>query len=264
MTDYHVHTSLCDGADTPAEMAEEAYKKGFAVLGFSGHCYIDYDDYCMTKENTAFYNAEIERLKKEYDGKMEILCGIEQDYFSDMPTDIYDYVIGSVHSLSKDAATSVDGSPEVTKKLVDERFGGSFDRLAEEFFKIEADVVRKTNCDIIGHFDLVSKYKDVNGYTLSKRYFDAAFSALHELIKYDRVFEINVGAMTRSCRTDPYPSEKLLKEINALGGRIMINGDCHNRLFLGRFLDDAKELAVACGFRSQVILTKDGFKEIEL
>lgn len=264
MTDFHVHTSLCDGNNSPAEMAEEAYKRGFTILGFSGHSYIDYDDYCMTEANTAIYNTEITRLKKEYAGKMEILCGIEQDYFSDMPTENYDYVIGSVHSLSKDTATSVDCSPEVTKKLVDTRFSGSFERLAQEYFMLQADVVRKTNCDIIGHFDLVTKYKDVLGYIETDGYLDAAFSTLHELLKYHRIFEINVGAMTRGYRKDPYPSRPILKEIAANGGKIMLNGDCHNKLFLGSFLDDAKELARECGFKTHFILTKDGFKELKL
>ena len=33
----HCHTSLCDGQNTPAEMAAAAFAQGVKVLGFSGH-----------------------------------------------------------------------------------------------------------------------------------------------------------------------------------------------------------------------------------
>ena len=264
MTDFHVHTTLCDGASTPAEMAETAFKKGFTALGFSGHSYIDYDDYCMTKENTAVYNAQIKHLKTQYKGKMEIFCGIEQDYFSDMPTDGYDYVIGSLHSLSKEASTSVDSSAEITKTLVETRFHGDFAKYAEEYYRLEADVVKKTDCDIIGHFDLVTKYNEVLGYEETDAYFTHAFSALDELLKFDRIFELNVGAMTRKYRKTPYPSVPILKRMCEKKAKIILNGDCHNKLFLGDHLEDIKELAKSCGFKSRFIFTAQGFKEIEL
>lgn len=264
MTDFHIHTSLCDGASTPAEMAEAAYQKGFTALGFSGHSFIDYDDYCMTKENTAVYNAEIERLKTVYDGKMEIFRGIEQDYFSKMPTSGYDYVIGSLHSLSENPNESVDCSPEITKALIENRFGGSFTKYAEEFFKLQADTVKRTDCDIIGHFDLVTKYNEVLGYEETDEYFDAAFFALDELLKCDRIFELNVGAMTRGYRKSPYPSMPILKRMCEKNAKIILNGDCHNKLFLGDFLEDVRDLAKQCGFKTHFILTKDGFREIKL
>lgn len=264
MTDFHIHTSLCDGASTTREMAETAYQKGFTALGFSGHSFIEYDNYCMTKENTAVYNTEIERLKAEYDGKMEIFRGIEQDYFSKMPTSGYDYVIGSLHSLSEDANESVDGSPEITKAIIENRFYGNFTKYAEEYYRLEADVVKKTDCDIIGHFDLVTKYNEVLGYEETDEYFCHAFCALDELLKYDRIFELNVGAMTRGYRKSPYPSVPILKRMCEKNAKIILNGDCHNKLFLGDFLDDIKELAKQIGFKSHFILTKDGFKETKL
>jgi histidinol-phosphatase (PHP family) len=181
-----------------------------------------------------------------------------------MPTTGYDYVIGSLHSLSENANESVDGSPEITKALIENRFGGSFTKYAEEYFRLEADVVKKTDCDIIGHFDLVTKYNEVLGYAETDEYFDAAFGALDELLKYDRIFEINVGAMTRGYRKSPYPSVPILKRMNEKKAKIILNGDCHNKLFLGEFLEDIRELAKQCGFKTHFILTKDGFKEIKL
>ena len=36
-TNYHTHSTLCDGHDTPEQMIKAAIKKKFDILGFSGH-----------------------------------------------------------------------------------------------------------------------------------------------------------------------------------------------------------------------------------
>ena len=101
-SNFHTHTLLCDGINTPEEMVIAAVDKGFDTLGFSGHCYTAYDEsYCMSRENTLKYKTEIARLQEKYRGQLNILRGIEQDFGSDEPTYDYDYVIGSVHALSQ-------------------------------------------------------------------------------------------------------------------------------------------------------------------
>ena len=51
----HCHTNLCDGKNTPEEMANAAILQGVKVLGLSGHSHTPHDDsYCMSRENTAF------------------------------------------------------------------------------------------------------------------------------------------------------------------------------------------------------------------
>jgi len=116
--DFHVHTRFCDGANTVREMVESAIEKGLSAIGFSAHSYTFFDEsYCMKKEQTEQYKAEVLACKEEYRDKIRVLLGIEQDLYSDMPTDGYDYVIGSVHYLKKDGAYySVDSSAEGFQK----------------------------------------------------------------------------------------------------------------------------------------------------
>ena len=86
----HTHTCYCDGKGTPAEIAVEARKLGFRMLGFSGHEYAPHDlDACMSPESTKQYNLEIEELKSLYQGVMEIHRGIERETISEDRMDIH-------------------------------------------------------------------------------------------------------------------------------------------------------------------------------
>ena len=264
--DLHTHTNYCDGENTPREMVEEAIKRGFQIYGFSGHSYDPcVEPYSMTPESTEVYKAEVLALKEEFKDKIDIFLGLEQDYYSEPYGDGYDYIIGSVHNVKKDGKLyPVDLTPELLQEVLDEHYGGDFESFAEEYFDLVSDVVNKTNCDIIGHLDVISKFFERKPRSLTDRYKNAALNAVRKLIPYDRFFEINVGAMTRSYRTAPYPAEFILKEINRLGGKIVINGDCHEKDRLGDFLEDAAALAKECGFSERWILTKNGWEAEKL
>ena len=94
----HVHSKLCDGKNTLEELAVTGWRAGLQTLGFSGHSHTPCDlEYCMTKSRTALYKAQVAKLKERYAGKMDILCGLEWDLYSDDDPLEYDYFIGSTH-----------------------------------------------------------------------------------------------------------------------------------------------------------------------
>ena len=219
----------------------------------------------MDEARAASYRREIYELRDQYDGKMNILCGLELDYNSDMSGAAYDYVIGSVHNLKVDGRYRViDHTAADFQNLLVEHFHGSFDRLAEAYYACVADVLRKTKGDIIGHFDLVTKFGDSLHLPQSDFYLSCACEAVHTLIPYGKPFEINVGAITRGYRKTPYPAENLLREIRACGGSIIFTGDCHDRRWLGQGFDGAISLAKACGFTEYVDWGEHGFETFPL
>ena len=229
--DYHVHTTYCDGRDTPEAMVQAALNKGMTAIGFSGHAYQPFDgDFCMSPEDTEAYRREIALLKERYRGRIEILCGVEQDYFSPMPTDGYDYVIGSVHYLYRDGVyLCMDQSEEEFCRCAAQYFGGDYMAMAQEYFRLEADVVRKTGAHIIGHFDLFTKYNE-GGRLFDEndpRYVAAWKEAVDALIPFGKPFEINTGAITRGYRTVPYPAAPIREYIRQQGGRFILSSDSH-------------------------------------
>ncbi len=261
-SNFHTHSKLCDGADTLEEMALEAINKGFTDLGFSGHGYTAFDlSYCMSLTDTEEYIKTINNLKKKYEDSINIYCGIEKDYYSDESNAPFDYVIGSVHYILKDGVYyPIDSSPEGFKTLI-EAFGGNYIECCKQFFHTAADVVAKTECDIIGHFDLISKYFAIFGFEITPQYLDFAQEAVDALIPCGKPFEINTGAIARGIKHGIYPSIDILKMIYKKGGRITLNSDCHNKNFLDCYFEESLKIAKEIGFKSIISRHGDTFKE---
>ncbi len=236
LEDFHVHTNLCDGQNSPEEMVLSAISMGMTRLGFSGHGYTPFDlSFCMSQENTIEYYAQINGLKEKYKDKIEILCGIEQDYFSKEPQFSPDYIIGSLHYVKcGDNILSIDESEETFVKIAKEFYGGDYYALAEDYFLLVGDVVKKTGADIIGHLDLITKFNEGNKLfdTQNPRYVKAARDAIDKLIPYKKPFEINMGAVARGYRDEPYPENSLLSYIRQKGGKVILSSDSHSRATL--------------------------------
>ena len=100
----HTHTHYVDGKDTPEEMILTAIERGFDSIGFSDHSLMknSFLPRKMTPDAFARYKAEVRALKEKYRGVLDVFCGLEYDFYSDVPTDDLDYLIGSVHYLDCD------------------------------------------------------------------------------------------------------------------------------------------------------------------
>ena len=265
----HTHTTFCDGADTAEDMVLSAIAQGCDTLGFSGHSPIlrPSDGWTMTEEGKADYIKEVLRLREKYKDKIDILLGIEQDH--EMPRDgyPYDFVIGSVHSVVKNGeAIDIDESFEKYSRLLREYYGGDWLALVRDYYAVEATVVDKTDCDIIGHFDLVTKYNEKHPIidTDSLEYKNAALDSLDALIEKNRIFEINTGAISRGWRTTPYPAPFLLKRLAEKGADVMITSDCHSKNAILNSFDDAVEYARACGIRRVCVYKNKSIEKIKI
>ena len=230
--DYHLHTSWCDGKATPAEMAEAALAAGLDRLGFSGHSYTFFDEtWCMSPAGTAEYRREAEALREAYAGKLDILCGVEQDYYSLEPTEGYDYVIGSVHYVwAGNAFLPVDESPAHLRAGAEKGFGGDIYAFAEAYFETVGRVPEIPGCRVIGHFDLVSKFNEASPLFDENhpRYTAAWQRAAERLLEAGLPFEINTGAISRGYRSVPYPAPPMLRYLADRGARFLMSGDSHS------------------------------------
>ena len=233
-SNLHTHTCFCDGKDRPEDLVKQALALGFSTLGFSGHEYSEHDvDFCMSQEETRHYRSEILQLKEKYRNRIRILLGVERDYFGCGDDYPYDYIIGSLHYAKAPDGflLSVDNTEEVMEKGVREHFDGDYRAYVESYYETIADVVEKTGADIVGHFDLITKFNAGGRYFDEQAdwYREAALRALQRIARKKPIFEINTGAMARGYRKTPYPADFLLCEINRQGCDLILSSDCHDR-----------------------------------
>ncbi len=265
LSNLHTHSTYCDGKNTPEEMVLSAINKGFSSLGFSGHAYTPHDDsYCMSPANTLKYIEEIGALKEKYRDKIELYTGCECDLYSEIARQEYDYIIGSVHYVSVPDKTihPVDHTEQITKKCVEEHFGGDYLKFVGAYYENVAHL-GKIKPDIVGHFDLAVKFNEGNKYfdESSKEYLDLAFCAMDALLPHCDLFEVNTGAISRGYKTVPYPGEPLLRRLREKGARITLTSDCHDADFLDCNYKETIEFIKNAGFKSAFVLLGGGFVE---
>ncbi len=194
--DLHMHTTYCDGQDTAEAMVLSAIENGLAATGISGHSFTPHDKtYCMSRGGMQKYIEEVSDLKKKHAGSINLLLGIEMDLWSDIDTSPFDYRIGSVHYIFSGKGrrkweeviarhageadrSALDAEMETLVKYEDwcdvddrpedlcrfaKRFDGMMD-IAELYFDTVSGIIEATDCDIIGHFDLLTKFTEGWGF----------------------------------------------------------------------------------------------------
>ena len=265
----HIHSTYCDGKDTPEETVIEAIARGFDSIGFSEHSFMKFSSYPyqMTVEAAERYKKEIAALKEKYKGTIDIFCGMELEFYSDVPSDGYDYLIGSVHYLDFDGRIlGFDRKLQEALDYVNGNFGGDGLAFAKKYFETVARLPEREKFDIIGHFDLLTKNNEKGGFidVTSEKYLNYGYEAIAALKGKIPFFEVNTGAISRGYRTAPYPQMEFLKEFYRQGFGVVITSDCHDRNYLDCFYDEAEKLIAAAGFKSKWILTDGGFTEVGL
>ena len=246
-------------------MIERAIELGFDSLGFSGHAPSFFYNGEEVEKNHLEYRCEVKKLKEEYKDRIKIFLGIELDRFSEGKVDDfkYDYRIGSVHHAYIDGYdVAFDRSPEASRKALVEVFDGDKNAYARAYFETLADMPNHIDADIVGHFDVLTKFKEKAPDILddeSQEYRHLALETLHALRGSFDFFEVNTGAMGRGHRHEPYPASFILDEMKSLKCKLLITSDCHNSRFLDTGFDLARQIVRAHGFTELYYLTDNGF-----
>ena len=269
LQNLHQHSTFCDGKNTPEEVVLGAIAQGFDSIGFSSHSYMDiYAEFSMSEEDVKVYKAEIGRLQQVYGDRIRIYCGLEKDNYTTISTEGYDYLIGSVHVMKHEKGLLfIDWTAERTRENIEKVFGGDGIAYAKHYFKALADLPNHGSFDILGHFDLLTKFNEKEPDlfdTQCPEYRAAATEAAEALVGKVKYFEVNTGAISRGYRTTPYPDPYIIKEMKRLGFGAIISSDCHDRNFLDCGYEDAKRLLKEAGFTEHYVLKDEGFVAIPL
>lgn len=224
--DLHTHTNYSfDSKVTMTQYAEIAIKRGIDVLCFTDHidCNKHYDTFDGFKFEAR--QTEFARLKKQFEGQVELLLGFEigephlhpeilQAVYACKP----DMIIGSIHHPA-------DYEPE----------GKHFNRREYEqlYNRYVREMVEFGGFDVLGHADMPKKY--FNQAELTRQTPDEIVENFHYVCETLRlcaekgiVPEINTSSL-RSAVAETMPTLSAIEYYAKCGGKyVTINSDSHN------------------------------------
>lgn len=241
-TNFHTHSTWCDGRNTVEELVAGAEAKGFAALGFSSHAMLPADplDWPLTAPRLAAYAECVRAAARASEGRIRVFCGVEADFvrgacFPDRS--VYaaispDYVIGSVHYVvaPDGGRVCVDEAPDVLVKGISDHFGGSAEAFVRAYFAQQREMAAGFDFDIIGHADLCRKFNGRLGYFDEDApwYREVLAETADAFAASGKLVEVNTGAISRGWMDDAYPSAAFRDELRSRGVRFVLSSDAHS------------------------------------
>ncbi|CAH0118412.1 MULTISPECIES: histidinol-phosphatase [unclassified Paenibacillus] len=229
--DLHTHHFRCGHADgNIRDYIEAGIRANLQVIGISDHSpYFGSEEdqaqprIAMAKSAFAGYVEEVLKLKAEYAGKIDVLLGVESDFFPEQAETYrsiykqypFDYIIGSVHYTS---GVSIFNKNR-WKNLSDEEHR----REKELYYEMIRDSARSGMFQILGHIDAMKgnypAFTDI-----------PAAEAIDETLQTIRecgiAIEINTSGKTK-LSGGWYPSDDILERALFYGVDVTFGSDAH-------------------------------------
>ncbi len=252
--DYHTHTPLCKHAvGHPCEYAAAAQRLGLPELGLSDHNPMrsHFDDWRMEWEDFPRYLEMVDEARAEFPA-MPIRLGLEVDYLEGGEKWIdelsgkadFDYLIGSVHYISRDWAVD---DPKYIFKFTQ----GSVEEIWTLYFHLYEKAIRTRLFDFMGHPDLPKKFGHRPAGDL-RRYYEPVVQALADT---GTAFEINTAGLRRDVK-EMYPARQFLELARSANIPLLINSDAHAPNEVGADFDKAIALAKEVGYTETLFFEK--------
>ncbi len=247
--DLHTHTDNSpDGNHSATYMSEIAETNGIQTVAFTDHCEVDYfykDEY---DRRTIQSYLEISKAKVAFEGRLEVLRGIElaqPHYIPELAEKIinmqkYDVIIGSIHNL---------------RNMEDFYYMKSFDGyvvedLMNEYFDEILNMLQWGNFDVLAHITYPFRYIfNICGYVEDiDKYKNKVDEILKLCAEKDKALEINMGGLKYPINM-PSPTLETVKRYKELGGKLIsVGSDSHYAERIGFGIPQAYEIAREAGF----------------
>lgn len=230
--DLHTHHDRCGHADGVIEdYIRAAIDAGMTVIGISDHSpYFAHEDdhpnpkIAMARSEFPRYVGEVLRLKDKYKERIEVLLGVESDFFPEH-IDLYrteyerypfDYIIGSVHQTRGISIFNRNRWKNLDKPLhTDEK---------KHYYELIRQSAHTGLFQVLGHIDAMKGYypafSEIPG---AEREVDEALKAVAD---NDIAIEINTSGKTKDVG-GWYPSDAILERALRFGVDVTFGSDAH-------------------------------------
>lgn len=231
---YHTHTKRCKHAvGEDEEYVLAAIKGGFKVLGFSDHTPWAYkSDFVprirMTMDQFGEYCASIRALKEKYADKIEILLGVEAEYypeymdsFKQMLKDYkLDYAIFGNHFYPDDENGVYLGNATNQDEYLDRYVQNCIDGLETGLYSY------------LAHPDLFMRGRQI----FDEKAREASYKICKYAKEHDVILEYNLEGARMSAENHNvfYPYPEFWKIASEIKNRVIIGVDAHDPYSLAR------------------------------
>jgi len=205
---------------------ERAIERGLRFIGFADHNPLPNGlgaNVRMAEAELDGYVQSVLDLRKRYQGRIEVLLGLEMDYIEGLEAYLekqtashpWDYIIGSIHYL--DAECLQISWPK--------NFTGETAWLYGRYFELVRKMAGSGLCDIVAHFDVPKR----SGRAHSERETGDITRTLKEIARAGLCIEVNTSGYRHPelPRPDTYPTRAIIVEAVGLGIPLAVNSDAH-------------------------------------
>lgn len=277
-TNFHSHTTFCDGAEPPESYLHQAAEVGLVSYGFSSHAPVPASvSWAMAPERLPHYLAEVRRLQNTWQNRLEIYAGLEIDFVPglswwDQIGPLYrelDYTIGSVHLVDQfpdGRAWEIDRDLPHFLAGLDTIFKGDVQAAVTRYYELVRWMVLLENPDIVGHMDKI-KLHNSGGLFFSETdnwYRNEIEKTLKVIANMGSILEVNTRGLYSGATLDLYPSQWILERACAMRIPVTLSSDAHHpKEVIAGFRVTGKILR-NIGFRSIRVLTGGKWQDVPI
>jgi histidinol-phosphatase (PHP family) len=253
--DLHTHHYRCGHAEGEIrDYIESAIAGGLAAIGISDHSpYFGSSEeqaqplIAMAKSEFPKYVAEILQLKEEYKSEIDVLLGVESDFFpefAEIYREVYvnypfDYIIGSVHQVN---AVSIFNRNRWKKHTEAQKVA-----VKEAYYELIQRSARSGMFQILGHIDAMKGFYPA----FSEIKTDVVDETLRVIGECKMAIEINTSGKTKDCG-GWYPSDAILERALFHGVEVTFGSDAHKPSRVADEWDEVAARLKEIGFKQWV------------
>ncbi|MBN2481506.1 MAG: histidinol-phosphatase [Bacteroidales bacterium] len=275
-TNFHSHSTYCDGKSEPGDFVKEAFNRGFHAFGCSSHAPVPFPSHWnMPLEKLQDYLSTINRLKSRYKGHIQVYTGLEIDYIEghwgyagsflkELPLD---YRIGSVHYLDRLPDGSFfcfDGKPEGFFEKIELLYKNDFKAVIRKYYHHVRQMIKYDTPDIIGHLDKIKMHNTVRKYfDENEKWYVRELEDTIDLISEKKcIVEVNTRGLYRHDPPMLYPSQWVLEYMFEKNIPVMINSDAHHPSEIDTGYDFAAKVLHETGWDTLRILINGAWTDV--
>ncbi|CAO2652772.1 Nn.00g021830.m01.CDS01 [Neocucurbitaria sp. VM-36] len=242
---HHSHSGqFCGHAkDSLEEIVQAAIAKGFHAFALTEHIPRPLEDFypeetdVHTEETLATlfdeFIIEAHRLREAYSTKIRILIGFESEYIRPSTLQIvhgilgkytFDFFMGSVHHAH---TIPIDFDRAMYDQARD-KSGGTDERLFEDYFDSQYEMLQALRPPVVGHFDLIrllSDHRDANFKDMIGVW-QKIQRNLDFIASYGGLLELNSSGLRKGL-AEPYPCLPICQMFLKMNGGFVMSDDSH-------------------------------------